>query len=117
MYTPSLLSLICIYGYSLGIYVPVSVLWLIQISFLQWILVLVAALSTGTVLVIVLSPALQNSTRSPLLIGGILGAHFLLAAGFMLYFFHVPTIVAAAATVAQNNVANIVPSNNTHVAA
>lgn len=89
-YTPDLLTLICLYGYSLGIYIPVSVLWVIQIFVLQWILVFGAALSTGAVLIIVLSPALQNSTKSIFVIGGILMAHFLLAAGFMLHFFHMP---------------------------
>ncbi|XP_055298272.1 protein YIPF1 [Sitodiplosis mosellana] len=99
IYTPSFLSLICIYGYSLGIYIPVSVLWLIQISLLQWILVFGAALSTGTVLIIILSPALQNSSKSVFLISGILIVHFLLAAGFMLKFFHTaPSTVTASAS-------------------
>ncbi|XP_055843463.1 protein YIPF1 isoform X1 [Episyrphus balteatus] len=89
-YTPSLLSLMCIYGYSLAIYIPVSILWVIQISILQWLLVLTAALASGSVLIAVLTPALRNSKISLFLMIGILGAHFLLAAGFMLYFFHVP---------------------------
>ncbi|XP_054730707.1 protein YIPF1 [Anastrepha obliqua] len=89
-YSPSLLSLMCVYGYSLFIYIPVSVLWVIQISLLQWLLVITAALLSGSVLIIVLTPALRNSKLSLFLIIGILGAHFLLAAGFMLYFFHVP---------------------------
>lgn len=55
-------------------------------------LVFGAALSTGAVLIIVLSPALQNSTKSVILIGSILLAHFLLAAGFMLHFFHMPSV-------------------------
>lgn len=93
VYTPSLLTLICIYGYSLGIYIPVSIFWVIQISLLQWLLVFGAALSTGTVLIIILSPALQNSNKSIFLIGGTLAAHFLLAAGFMLSFFHMPASV------------------------
>lgn len=95
VYTPSLLTLICIYGYSLGIYIPISVLWVIQIAILQWMLVFGAALTTGAVLIIVLSPALQNSTKSVILIGSILVAHFLLAAGFMLHFFHMPAVAAA----------------------
>ncbi|XP_067637069.1 protein YIPF1 [Eurosta solidaginis] len=90
-YSPSLLSLMCIYGYSLFIYIPVSVLWVIQISLLQWLLVITAALLSGSVLIIVLTPALRNSKLSLFLIIGILSAHFLLAAGFMLYFFHVPS--------------------------
>ncbi|XP_055914160.1 protein YIPF1 [Eupeodes corollae] len=89
-YTPSLLSLMCIYGYSLAVYIPVSILWVIQISILQWLLVLTAALASGSVLIAVLTPALRNSKISFFLMIGILGAHFLLAAGFMLYFFHVP---------------------------
>ncbi|XP_011176792.1 protein YIPF1 [Zeugodacus cucurbitae] len=94
-YSPSLLSLMCIYGYSLFIYIPVSVLWVIQISLLQWLLVITAALLSGSVLIFVLTPALRNSKLSLFLIIGILGAHFLLAAGFMLYFFHVPSSVVA----------------------
>ncbi|XP_013108110.1 protein YIPF1 [Stomoxys calcitrans] len=90
-YTPSLLSLMCVYGYSLAIYIPVSILWVIQLSILQWLLVITAALLSGSVLIAVLTPALRNSKYSLFLIIGILAAHFLLAAGFMLYFFHVPS--------------------------
>ncbi|XP_017095187.2 protein YIPF1 [Drosophila bipectinata] len=89
-YTPSLLSLMCIYGYSLAIYIPVSILWVINISVLQWLLVITAALLSGTVLIAVLTPALRNSQFSLFLIIGILSAHFVLAAGFLLYFFHSP---------------------------
>lgn len=89
-YTPSLLTLICVYGYSLVIYIPVSILWVIQFSFLQWLLVLSATLLSGTALILVLTPALRVSRGSMLFAVGIVAAHFLLAAGFMLSFFHVP---------------------------
>ncbi|KAH8289086.1 hypothetical protein KR054_000026 [Drosophila jambulina] len=89
-YTPTLLSLMCIYGYSLAIYIPVSILWVINISVLQWLLVITAALLSGTVLIAVLTPALRNSQFSLFLIIGILSAHIVLAAGFLLYFFHSP---------------------------
>lgn len=48
-------------------------------------------------------PSLKMSKYSFVLIIGIASAHFLLAAGFMLYFFHVPAAVAApiAAPVAE----------------
>lgn len=59
-------------------------------------MVITAALLSGSVLIAVLTPALRNSKYSLFLIIGILGAHFLLAAGFMLYFFHVPANAAAA---------------------
>ncbi|KAH8415388.1 hypothetical protein KR222_007906, partial [Zaprionus bogoriensis] len=96
-YTPTLLSLMCIYGYSLAIYIPVSVLWVINISLLQWLLVITAALLSGTVLIAVLTPALRNSQYSLFLIIGILSAHVVLAAGFLLYFFHSPTDSLASA--------------------
>ncbi|XP_034490145.1 protein YIPF1 [Drosophila innubila] len=89
-YTPTLLSLMCIYGYSLAIYIPVSILWVINISLLQWLLVITAAMLSGTVLIAVLTPALRNSQYSLFLIIGILSAHVVLAAGFLLYFFHSP---------------------------
>ncbi|KAH8290043.1 hypothetical protein KR044_003800 [Drosophila immigrans] len=89
-YTPTLLSLMCIYGYSLAIYIPVSILWVINISLLQWLLVITAAMLSGTVLIAVLTPALRNSQYSLFLIVGILSAHVVLAAGFLLYFFHSP---------------------------
>lgn len=83
-------------------------LWVIQISFLQWLLVFGAALTTGTVLIIILSPALQNSNKSIFLIGGILLAHFLLAAGFMLHFFHMPAVATpiVQAPIVQATIAN-----------
>ncbi|XP_034101236.1 protein YIPF1 [Drosophila albomicans] len=95
-YTPTLLSLMCIYGYSLAIYIPVSILWVINISLLQWLLVITAAMLSGTVLIAVLTPALRNSQYSLFLIVGILSAHVILAAGFLLYFFHSPPDALAA---------------------
>nr|XP_008192763.1 PREDICTED: protein YIPF1 [Tribolium castaneum] len=88
--TPSALELICIYGYSLFIYIPASILWSIQINLLQWLLVLIAALVSGAVLLFTLLPALRLSRHKFFLMIGIASCHLLLAAGFMLYFFHVP---------------------------
>lgn len=88
--TPGTIELICIYGYSLFVYIPVSILWTIQINWLQWSLVLVAALLSGAVLLLTLMPALKLSRHKILLTVAIVTCHFLLAAGFMLYFFHVP---------------------------
>jgi len=106
-YTPGLLTLICVYGYSLAIYIPVSILWVIQLSFLQWLLVITATFLSGSVLVLVLTPALRVSRISLILAAGIVGAHFLLATGFMLYFFHVPETLTATADIP-------VVSNQTH---
>lgn len=90
--SPGALELICIYGYSLFIYIPVSILWTIQISVLQWSLVLIATFVSGSVLLLTVMPALRLSKYKMLLCFGILFCHLLLAAGFMLYFFHVPSL-------------------------
>lgn len=90
-YIPSLLSLICLYGYSLAVYIPVSVLWTIPLSILQWLLVMTGAFLSGSVLINVLTPSLKLSKYAIFLMVGIASAHFILAAGFMLYFFHVPS--------------------------
>lgn len=84
------LEFICVYGYSLFIYIPVSILWWIQIGWFQWLLVLTSALLSGLVLVLTLLPSLRISKHRFFLIVGIVGCHLLLAAGFMWYFFHVP---------------------------
>lgn len=88
-YVPSLLTLVCLYGYSLSAYIPVSILWTIQFSYLQWALVITAALVSGTSLINALMPSLKLSKYSLFLVIGISSMHFLLAAGFMLKFFHV----------------------------
>ncbi|CAG4994289.1 unnamed protein product [Parnassius apollo] len=89
--TPSMMSLFCLYGYSLSIYIPVAILWTIQVSWLQWLFVLMAAFVSGAVLIFWLLPALRKSRYFPIVVGSILAFHFLLATGFMLFFFHVPS--------------------------
>jgi hypothetical protein len=85
----SFLEILCVYGYSLSIYVPVSILWVIQIEWLQWMLVAVGAALSGSVLLMTAWPAVQGDKRC-IILAAILALHLLLAAGFMRYFFHVP---------------------------
>ncbi|KZC04379.1 PREDICTED: protein YIPF1 [Dufourea novaeangliae] len=88
--TPGLLELLCLYGYSLAIYVPVAFLWTIQIGWLQWSLVVLATFLSGGVLVGSLLPVVAGRYRVVYL-AIILGLHILLAVGFMRYFFHMPS--------------------------
>ncbi|XP_067000739.2 protein YIPF1 [Anabrus simplex] len=83
------LEILCVYGYSLAIYIPVSVLWVIQIEWLRWLLVGAGAALSGSVLLMTFWPAIPSEQRC-LVLAGILGLHLLLAAGFLLYFFHEP---------------------------
>jgi len=92
---PSFVELVCIFGYSLTPFVPISILWLIQISLVQWVLVLVSFLLSGGVLLLALWPIVNEfstvKTKGYTIIAGVLGLHLLLASGFMLCFFHVPS--------------------------
>ena len=101
----SFLELLCIYGYSLAIYIPVSVLWTIQISALQWCLVLAGAGLSGAVLLLAIWPSIQDHAKNIglILVIIVLALHILLACGFMLYFFHVPTIHAPTQAIAGNS--------------
>lgn len=98
----SYLEMLCVYGYSLSIYIPISILWLVNISFLQWFFVMIAMVLSGTVLVLTFYPAFKEEKLSiygPIL-GGIFLLHGLLAIGFMLYFFHMPSINPSITTTA-----------------
>lgn len=95
--TTGVLEIICVYGYSLFIYIPISILWFIQINLLQWGLLLFGTFVSGSVLLLTLTPALRLSKHKFLISIGIILFHLLLAAGFMLHFFHgsndIPAIV------------------------
>lgn len=54
------IEILCIYGYSLSIYVPVSLLWLINISFMQWVLVIMAIALSGCVLYLTFWPVISQ---------------------------------------------------------
>jgi hypothetical protein len=54
------IEMLCVYGYSLSIYIPVSILWLIHISLIQWIFVLVAVILSGTVLILTFWPVFSQ---------------------------------------------------------
>ncbi|XP_012227259.1 protein YIPF1 [Linepithema humile] len=122
---PGLLELLCLYGYSLTIYIPVVFLWVIQISWLQWGLVILATFLSGGVLLRSLLPVVTNKHRI-IYVAVILGMHLLLAAGFMLYFYHVSSKSTVSAVdnlvisstqanvlhkVVQNNSSNVVPAS------
>lgn len=92
---PSFIELVCIFGYSLAAFVPASVLWLIQISTVQWLVVLLSFILSGGVLALAIWPTVNefsgNKSKSYTLIAIVLAIHLLLACGFMLCFFHVPS--------------------------
>lgn len=101
--TLSFLELVCLYGYSLAIYIPVSLLWLVQVSWWQWLCVLAGAGLSGYVLFLPIWPAVRDqAAKSAVIVMAIvLALHLLLACGFMLYFFHVPAVAAGSHNTTQ----------------
>ncbi|GAA6103368.1 protein YIPF2 [Tachysurus ichikawai] len=85
----SFLETVCVYGYSLFIYIPTSILWIIPFGWLQWLLILIAMLVSGAVLVITFWPAVRDDTKMTAfsVMAAIVLLHALLAIGCKLYFF------------------------------
>ncbi|CAH8870479.1 unnamed protein product [Trichobilharzia szidati] len=78
------------YGYSLTIFVPVAILWMIQINILQWILFLIAVVVSGAFLVFTLTPIIRKEypkLATPILIGLIV-VHCGFSLALMISFFH-----------------------------
>ncbi|ESO92927.1 hypothetical protein LOTGIDRAFT_227472, partial [Lottia gigantea] len=82
------LEIICVYGYSLAIYIPISILWVIQVNWLQWILVIIGAVLSGSVLIITFWPAVKDDTKHVALtiLAVIFIFHAALAIGFVVSF-------------------------------
>lgn len=95
-------EIICIYGYSLAIYIPISILWVLPFYWLQWLLVMLGMALSGTVLVFTLWPSIRHDKKqvslSTMVI--VMLMHGLLAVGFMLFFFHGSVDTAATGTTA-----------------
>ncbi|UYV62270.1 YIPF1, partial [Cordylochernes scorpioides] len=64
----TLLEILCAYGYSIFIYIPISILWVIQVPALQWTLVIVGALLSGSVLVKNFWPVLRHTNIKVMII-------------------------------------------------
>ncbi|KAG8436878.1 hypothetical protein GDO86_007824 [Hymenochirus boettgeri] len=92
MVSYSFLEIVCVYGYSLFIYIPTSIMWIIHIEILRWILMTLAMCLSGAVLMLTFWPAVREENRrvafTTLLV--IMVLHALLAVGFLEYFFDVP---------------------------
>lgn len=85
------LELLCIYGYSLTIFIPVSILWIIPIIWLQWLLTIMSSLISGSVLIVTFWSTVNASRKRffALSMLALLFIHLLMAISIMLVFFHV----------------------------
>ncbi|XP_076977904.1 protein YIPF2 isoform X1 [Tamandua tetradactyla] len=85
----SFLETVCVYGYSLFVFIPTVVLWLIPVPWLQWLLGALALALSATGLVLTLWPVVREDTRlaAVALLATVVLLHALLALGCKLYFF------------------------------
>jgi len=88
----SFLEILCVYGYSLCIYIPISVLWVVPVEWVRWLLVMLGMALSGTVLLLTFWPAVEDDDKkvAGIVLAVIFLLHGLLAVGFKLYFFHAP---------------------------
>ncbi|XP_054656620.1 protein YIPF1 [Dunckerocampus dactyliophorus] len=99
----SFMEIVCVYGYSLSIYIPAVVLWIFPFEWLRWLSILLALLLSGSVLVFTFWPVVRDD--HPKMITAVMSAivvlNVLLAVGCKAYFFSKPepvlkpTMVAA----------------------
>jgi hypothetical protein len=85
----SFLEIVCVYGYSLAIFIPISILWIAPYDWLRWILVIIGVFSSGSVLAMTFWRAVEDDNRKYAIttIVVIIVLHFVLGLGFKQYFF------------------------------
>ncbi|CAO2635855.1 Protein YIPF2 [Lemmus lemmus] len=83
------LETVCVYGYSLFVFIPTVVLWLIPVEWLQWLFGALALALSAAGLVFTLWPVVREDTRlvATALLSVVVLLHALLALGCKLYFF------------------------------
>ncbi|KAI1236855.1 hypothetical protein IHE44_0015111 [Lamprotornis superbus] len=79
----SFLEIVCVYGYSLFIYIPTAMLWIIPQKVVRWVLVVFSLCLSGSVLVMTFWPAVRDDNRriAVATVATILLLHALLAVG------------------------------------
>ncbi|XP_017724991.1 PREDICTED: protein YIPF2 isoform X2 [Rhinopithecus bieti] len=77
------LETVCVYGYSLFVFIPMVVLWLIPVPWLQWLFGALALGLSATGLVFTLWPVVREDTRlvAMVLLSAVVLLHALLAVG------------------------------------
>ncbi|XP_074817799.1 protein YIPF1 isoform X1 [Natator depressus] len=101
----SFLEIVCVYGYSLFIYIPTAILWIIPQKAVRWILVMFALCLSGSVLVMTFWPAVRDDNRRIALatMVTVVLLHALLAIGCLAYFFDAPDLNVLIPTAAAQN--------------
>lgn len=86
------MEIVCTYGYSLFVYVPISFFWVFPFEGFRWILLVAGAFVSGQMLVQAFLPAMKNEKKQLmyLFFGVMIFSNIALAIGFKKYFFAAP---------------------------
>uniref|UniRef100_A0A8C5IE66 Protein YIPF n=1 Tax=Junco hyemalis TaxID=40217 RepID=A0A8C5IE66_JUNHY len=106
----SFLEIVCVYGYSLFVYIPTAILWIIPQKVVRWVLMVFSLCLSGSVLVMTFWPAVRDDNRRVAVatVATILLLHALLAVGCLAYFFDAPELDISAPIIP----APIIPAHN-----
>lgn len=107
--TYSFIEIVCVYGYSLSVYIPVVILWGIPHEWLRWCSVVVALCLSGSILMITFWPAVRDD-HPKVMIAILLGIELLnvlLAVGCKTYFFSQPESASPANSSSVTKVMNV----------
>ncbi|XP_070831005.1 protein YIPF1 [Chaetodon trifascialis] len=98
----SFMEIVCVYGYSLAIYIPAVVLWILPYEWLRWCSIVVALCLSGSVLVLTFWPAVRDDHPKVIItiMAAIVLLNVLLAVGCKAYFFSKPEPVIPVENVA-----------------
>lgn len=91
----SFMEIVCVYGYSLAIYIPAVIIWIIPFAWLQWLSIVIALCLSGSVLVLTFWPAVRDDHPKVYIaiLSAIVTFNALLAVGCKMYFFSTPVEV------------------------
>lgn len=83
------LEILCTYGYSLFVYIPISILWVFPFESFRWLLVLVGAGISCSMLTQAFYPVVKSEKKQLIyiLLGLVCLSNLALAIGFKIYFF------------------------------
>ncbi|KAK2822663.1 hypothetical protein Q5P01_022728 [Channa striata] len=102
----SFMEIVCVYGYSLSIYIPAVVLWIVPSEWLRWFSIVVALCLSGSVLLTTFWPAVRDDQPKIIItiLSTIVVLNILLAVGCKTYFFSQPKLASQLHSVALTEV-------------
>ncbi|XP_041698874.1 protein YIPF1 [Coregonus clupeaformis] len=115
MVSYSFLEIVCVYGYSLAVYIPAVVLWIIPYETVRWLSIVVALCLSGSVLVLTFWPTVRDDRPrvAIAIMTAIVALHILLAVGCKAYFFSTLEVEHTAVVAVVGNVTKSSPTTDT----